>query len=234
MESVFPDFLQLVASNLRAGMTVDKALIVSAREEFNPLDEEIILAAKDLVTGKEIDEALNKMAKRTGSERIKKTVGLILTGIKSGGNLSILLEETSTNMRERIFVEKRAASSVLMYMIFIFFAVAIGAPVLFALSSILVEVLSDLLSGFPQVSDSGIDMPLMTVGEVNISANFIIWYCIIFLVVIDVLASLILGLVGKGKEGEGLKYTIPLILLSLGIFFGVRSLLSGFFSGLIG
>ena len=58
MESSFPDFIQLVSSNLRAGMTIDKALLLSSRKEFAPLDEEILHLGKDLVTGKEIFTAL--------------------------------------------------------------------------------------------------------------------------------------------------------------------------------
>src|SRR3989344_9108556 len=38
METVFPEFLELVSSNLRAGMTIDRALLLSSREEFSPLD----------------------------------------------------------------------------------------------------------------------------------------------------------------------------------------------------
>lgn len=232
MEHIFPDFLQLVSSNLRAGMTVDKALMVSAREEFHPLDYEITLAAKDLITGKNIEEALYNMGERTKSERIKKTVRLLLTGIRSGGNLSVLLEETSSNMRERNFIEKRAASSVLMYVIFIFFAVAVGAPVLFALSSILVEVVTSILSSFPASETTISTMPMLSMGEVNVSTTFIFWYALIFLIAIDILASLILGLVSKGKEKEGLKYTVPMIAISVVIFFAVRTFLSGFFSEL--
>ena len=55
-----------------------------------------------------------------------------------------------------------------------------------------------------------------------------------FLVVIDILASLILGLVSKGDEKQGLKFTLPLIAISLSIFFLVRYLLSGVMSGFIG
>src|SRR3989344_4673920 len=33
MEAVFPDFIELMASNLRAGITVDKALLISSRRE---------------------------------------------------------------------------------------------------------------------------------------------------------------------------------------------------------
>jgi len=120
MELVFPDFISLMSSNLRAGMTVDRALLMSARKEFAPLDKEISQVGKDILTGREINESMKDLGRRTKSEEIQKTIQLIISGIRSGGNLSVLLEETATNMRERVFVKKRASSNVLMYVIFMF------------------------------------------------------------------------------------------------------------------
>jgi len=229
MEDSFPDFIELMSSNLRAGMTIDKALILSSRKEFAPLDKEILSLGKDIITGREVSRALKDMADRIGSEKIHKTVNLIISGIRSGGNLSILLEETATNMRERNYVEKRAASNVLMYVIFIFFAVSIGAPLLFGLSSVLVEILTKILSSFPETQTANTGLPF-SITKINITVNFIIYFAMSFLVVIDFLASLVLGLVSKGQEREGFKYTIPLIVMSLSVFFITRFAILRYFT----
>ncbi len=231
MEDVFPDFIELMASNLRAGMTIDKALLLSSRKEFAPLDEEILNLGKDIMTGRELTQALIDLGKRIKSEKIVKTINVINSGIRSGGNLAILLEQTATNTRERNFVEKRAASNVLMYIIFIFFAVAIGAPLLFSLSTVLVQVLTTILGGLPSI-DSTVNIPI-ALTAVSISTKFILYFAIIFIVVIDILASLLLGLVSKGEEKQGLKYMAPLIALSITVFFIIRSFLSSYFEGII-
>jgi archaeal flagellar protein FlaJ len=229
MEEVFPDFLQLMSSNLRAGMTIDRAMTLSAREELAPLDKEILRAGREIATGKNIENALLDMSKRIDSEKISRVVLLIISGIKSGGNVATILEETSSNMRERNFVEKRAASNVLMYVIFIFIAVSIGAPILFSLSSILVEVLQNILSSIPEMPAELVSKGTLpfTFNKIDISLQFIMIFCIIFILVTDLLASLTLGLVNKGDEKEGLKYLLPLILISLAVFFLVRFLLKG-------
>ena len=228
MEQVFPDFISLMSSNLRAGMTVDRALVLSARKEFAPLDKEIMQVGKDILTAREISEALYDMGQRIGSDEIRKTIQLIISGIRSGGSLSVLLEQTSNNMRERNFVKKRAASNVLMYVIFIFFAVAFGAPLLFALSSVLVEIMSSIFANVPTTATNA-NLPF-TISSINISLNFVIYYSSFFIVASAILASLILGLVSNGNEKEGLKYTIPLILIGLVVFFLARMILSGYFS----
>jgi len=234
IEDVFPDFLQLMSSNLRAGITIDKAMLLSARPEFYPLDGEIQKTGKDIVTGKNIEMALLDMSERINSEKIHKTILLIISGIKAGGNLAVLLEESAVNIRERNFVEKRAASNVLMYAIFIFVAVAIGAPALFSLSTVLVEVLTKLLSGLPSMgagASTNMNMPF-TLSKINISITFIEYFSIVFIIAIDILASLILGLIMKGEEKEGLKYTIPLIISSIVVFFVMKILLGNFMAGL--
>ncbi|MBS3088694.1 type II secretion system F family protein [Candidatus Pacearchaeota archaeon] len=232
MEEVFPDFISLMASNLRAGMTIDQAMLLSSREEFAPLDKQIVRVGKDIVTGKKVNLALSDMAVRINSEKIKKIIMLITSGMGAGGNLSVLLEETATNMRERNFVEKRAASNVLMYVIFIFFAVAFGAPLLFGLSSVLVEILTNMLSSLPS-DGMNVSLPF-TLTNVTISLNFVVYFSILFMVVTDILASFVLGLVNKGEEKEGVKFIIPMIAIGLVIYFISRVILLRYFSGVFG
>ena len=64
------------------------------------------------------------MSKRIDSEKISRVITLIISGIKAGGNISDLLEQTSKNMKEKEIIEKKAASTILMYVIFIFFALS--------------------------------------------------------------------------------------------------------------
>ncbi len=227
METVFPDFIELMSSNLRAGMTIDKALLLSSRKEFAPLDREITILGKDIVTGKEITKALLEMSERIKSEKIRKTIDVIISGIKSGGNISVLLEETAVNMRERMFMEKRAASNVLMYIIFIFFAVAVGAPVLFGLSSALVHIMTNILSTIP-TTEVPINAP-MTMTKISISTSFVTWFSIIFLAVTSFLASMIIGLVSKGDEKSGLKYAIPLAAIGIIVFLLINTLMVNYF-----
>jgi len=231
VEEVFPDFLQLMSSNLRAGMTIDRSILVSSRHEFYPLDEEILRTGRDIATGKSVETALIGMSKRIGSEKIEKTILLIISGIRSGGNLAILLDETAVNMRERNFVEKRAASNVLMYVIFISLAVSIFAPALFSLSNVLVEVLTSILSNIPE-APSNANLPF-TLSKINISIDFIFYFSIVFMIVIDLFASLVIGLVNKGEEKQGLKYFPIIVVTSLFVFFVSKILISNFLGELL-
>lgn len=230
IEEIFPDFLQLMASNLRAGITIDRAMLLSARKEFEPLSREILKTGRDIAAGKEIENALMGLSKRLNNQKINKTILLLISGIKAGGNIAILLEETSVNMRERSFVEKKAASNVLMYVIFIFIAVAVGAPALFSLSGILVGTMSKLLAGVPETPPV-YNIPF-SLSKVNVSPAFIEYFSLAFIIATGVMASLILGLVSKGEEREGLKYLPYILIISLAVFFIIKLALAGFVNGL--
>ncbi|MBW2974200.1 type II secretion system F family protein [Candidatus Woesearchaeota archaeon] len=233
VESILPDVLQLMSSNLRAGLTTDKALLLSARTEFGPFQDEIHQVGKAVTMGKEISSALVDMSKKIKSEMLSKTVALIVSGLKSGGELASLLEQTARNLRREKMVDSRIRANVMTYIIFISVAVCFGSPLLFGLSSFLVEVMAQTLGSIemPETSLAGA-LPV-TFTSVSISINFVILFSIVFLVTSSILGSLILGLISKGKEREGIRFMPFLVVFSVCIFFlirfAIKNMLSGFF-----
>ena len=73
-----------------------------------------------------------------------------------------------------------------------------------------------------------------TLTNVTISLNFVVYFSILFMVVTDILASFVLGLVNKGEEKEGVKFIIPMIAIGLVIYFISRVILLRYFSGVFG
>lgn len=232
IEDLLPDALQLMSSNLRAGHTTDKALLLSSRPEFGPLKDELNLVGKSVAMGKEIDEALIEMTKRVKSNKLRKTVLLIVSGLKSGGELASLLDQTARNLRQEKFVEQRVRSNVMMYVVFIFSAIGFGAPLLFGLSSFLVEVLTTSLSSIdiPQTTVAS-SMPLKF-SSVNISIGFVKMFSLVSLITSSVLGSFILGLINKGKASRGIRYIPLLMAVSISMFFFVRFVIKGMLGGL--
>lgn len=235
VETVLPDVLQLMSSNLRAGMTTDRALLLSAREEFGAFAVELNRLGKEISTGKEIDVALLDLASRIKSEKLEKTVFLLTSGIRSGGQLSDLLDQTANNLRRQKVVDEKIRSNVLMYVIFIFVAVGIGAPVLFGLSSYLVEVLTKNLSLIEVPSESALTSSLpFALTKVSITVEFVIGFAILSLVTSSIMGAMVLGLISKGGAKYGVRLIPILIIVSISIFFIVRGLIAGLLGGVFG
>ncbi|MBT5043322.1 type II secretion system F family protein [Candidatus Woesearchaeota archaeon] len=232
VEDLLPDLLQLMASNLRAGYTIDKALILAARPEFGSFRDEINRTGKEVSTGKDFNEALIDLSSRIKSSKLEKSVRLIVAGQKSGGSLVDLLSQSATNLRQQKMIDDRIRSNVLVYVIFIFAAIGFGAPVLFSLSSFLIDIMKNVFSQVTLPDTTGsIDMPI-SFSEVTITPEFIMQYTILSMIISSVMGSMIIGLISKGKKQAGLKYIPILITLTISLFFIVRSIISGLLGGL--
>ena len=112
------------------------------------------------------------------------------------------------------------------------FTSGIGKAIVCLLSSVLVEILTSILISLPDGGTS-VNLPF-TLASINISLNFIVYFSILFMIVTDVLASMVLGLVSKGEEKEGVKFIIPIIAIGLVVYFIARVILLKYFSGVFG
>jgi len=233
VEKVLPDALQLMAMNLKAGMTTDKALLIAARPEFGPLEKELNKAGKQILAGKRITEALLEMSGRIRSPILERTIRLIVEGIKSGGELSDLLQQTAEDLQNSEVVKDEIQSNVMMYAIFIFFAAGIGAPLLYGISTYLVGVLSTQFAQLEATPEAMVgSINIMKGGHINISQSFLLLFPIVSLIVTSVFGSLIIGIVKGGTEKDGIKVIPMLLVVSLTIFFLVRLMVAGIFAGM--
>ena len=227
VESVLPDALQLMSSNLRAGLTIDNALLLSARPEFGIFAREIEHVGKEVTIGKPLDEALASIVTHTKSEKLEKTVLLIVAGLKSGGELANLLEQTARNLRNQDLTDQKIRSSVLSYVIFVVAAVGVGAPMLYGLSSFLIEVLKKVFAQIRLPASTQIDIPIK-ISQIELQPEFVILYTIISLISTSIMSSFVIGAIMKGKGKEGAKYIPFLIMLTLAVFFLARKLITSF------
>jgi len=225
IEEILSDALFLMASNLRSGFTIDKAVLLSARDEFGPFKDELIIVAKEIATGKPLEKSFQDLLKRVKSEKLDKTFSLIISGLKSGGRLADLLQETANDLKNQTLVDKKIRASVNMYAIFIFIAVGVGAPLLFGLSSFLIEVLTTILGSveIPTAVTGALGVPL-SISPGSITPLFVITFSLIFMTTTAIFGGFIIGLIKKGKEKEGIILIPALIILAIVVFFTVRIL----------
>jgi len=71
-------------------------------------------------------------------------------------------------------------------------------------------------------------------SSISVSQDFVFYFSLVFIIVMNFMAALTLGLVSKGSEKEGLRYLPIMLILSLGIFFILGRLLDGVMGGILG
>ncbi len=208
IEERLPDFLFLVASNLRAGMTPMLALKKAARPEFEPLSTEInYIAAKSLGTGSFFEELL-KMAKRMKSELLERIFVIFITGGISGGDLATMLEQIGYDIRETQLLRKKLLMGVNVYILFITISLIIGLPL--------------LLSGVYR-------MVVTTSSLADISVNteqlYLVFLCMIGIT--SILVGVFISVIKGESRAEGLIRGLGFIIITVGIYLILSYLLVG-------
>jgi flagellar protein FlaJ len=234
-EEMLPDALQLTASHIRAGLTPDKALLMAARPEFGVLEREIKWVAKQAMTGKDLSEAILGMNNRINSSLVQRTTNLIAEGIKSGGELATLLEETAEDIRNAATLRNEVRSQVMMYVIFIFLAVGIGGPALYGISTFLVESMAKISGGIdPSAFSTDVyaNSPIKF-NQVSISLDFMVKYALASIITSAIVSSVTLSLIESGNTKNTLKYAPILVAIGVIIFLVSRAFISGSMSSMI-
>ncbi len=236
VNTILPDALQLMAANIRAGMTTERAIWLSARPEFGPLEDEIHRISSKVMGGEPLTKALDNISKNINSNLLDRAVKLMNEGIRSGGEMATLLDETATDIRTAQNMREKVKANVTMYSMFIVFASVLGAPLLFALSVYFIEVTSslwveemvategfgDMGSGMMSMEGPQIDpstLKLFSIGAISITTFF---------------GGMIIGLIQKGKSINGLKYSPLMMAAGLTVFFIANILVTRVFGGFVG
>ena len=225
IEKMLPNFLSMMASNIRSGITYDRALLLSTRKEFGPLAEEIERAAKQTIAGKPLTEAMMDMAKRTRSETFAKTMRLIVEGTAAGGNLAEMLETTAIDIRQSASLKREISATIMVYRLFIVISSAIGAPLLYGLTGFLIKIFVDIRANTASTAVAGplaSSLPLMSGKGGMISPELFFWYAVTAIAVTVFLSALASGMITKGKETEGLPDLGWMLAVAFAIFFGVN------------
>ena len=118
-----------------------------------------------------------------------------------------------------------------MYVIFIFVAAGVISPVLFGLSSFLVDVLRSSFAQIDIPSTAVSTLPIQG-NTIHITTTFLIGFILAFLIANNFMASTLIGMMNTGRQREGVKYFIPMILLALPLFFLARYAIKSFLGGL--
>ncbi len=233
VESILPDALQLVAANIKSGFIPSRALVLSARKEFGPLSEGIKNVGKEMMTGKSLQESMGEMTKTIKSEVLETTVTLVTKGVRAGGQLVSLFEETAIDIRRKEVIKKEVRANIMMYAIFIGFAGCMGAPILYALSGFLVGTISRLGGMVSVPAEATAKMPLKMNFGIGISPEFLLIFSVAAILITTIFGGLIIGLISSGKEKDGIKYIPILAITSLAVFFVTGFMINMMFGGLI-
>jgi pilus assembly protein TadC len=226
IEDVLPDFLEEVSVNLRAGMSFDKALWNSVEPEFGVLDREIEIVAKRVMTGEDTEEALKEFADKYNSTLLQESMDMIIIGLKSGGNISDLIDKIVENVKSASYLKKELIASVMSYIIFISVTAVIISPILFALSFNLMEIIQGLGEKLTTTSYSALPISL---GYKTINPEDFILFSKICVIIISAVSGMIIADLREGSIKAGMKYVLIFIPVAYFTYLGMLGIFASIF-----
>lgn len=229
LEEVWPEYLQLVVSNINAGMLIDVALWSAVKPKYKVLAKEIEQVAKQTLTGKELGEALTEFADKYDSVMVQRTINLLIEGMESGGRIATLLNKISLDIQDTKIMRKEMSASVMTYSIFISFATIAAAPFLFALSTQLLIIIQTIIGKLGETSTT----TMISFSADNVKIEDFKVFAYLMLTITSFMSACLIGSIRRGSIKDGLKF-IPLFIISTLVIYYLSSiLLASLFGNLI-
>jgi len=133
IDAELPFALRHMSTELRAGIGLYRVLQTIAIGEYGYLSEEMARVINEVEQGADTKDALKNLAYRTKSFSLRNTINHILRALKSGGNLSDILNTTANDVsfEIRLTLESFAGKMNFIGVIYIFIGIVI--PVMLAI-----------------------------------------------------------------------------------------------------
>lgn len=215
LEERLPDYLTLVSTNLKGGLSFEKSLWAAIKPEFGVLANEIALVSKKVLTGSDVNEAMLEFSMKYESPLLRRAINLIVGEMESGGRIVEVIDKVIDNLKKTRQLKEEMAANTVTYIIFIGALVIVICPLLFSLSYQLVKIMIAFGGKLSGTVSSG-QMPLRF-QQAGIKPFHFRVFSIVAIAIIATFSAMIVSIIETGNIKGGLKY-IPLFLLS-GVFF---------------
>ena len=204
IEKTAPDFLRQLSSMLQVGLSFENAMEDMSQYGEGPLYDEMRRTIIEIKMGRNFDDAWRAMSKRLKSKELERIFDIILDGRKSGSSISRVLEDISEDLRDLMALKRERKSAVMMSVMFLLISAVIATP--FAIG--MVGVYSEFMQSYGIESEIILTAPL--VGE-------------IYLIIHSILVGFIVCIIMYGDVKKGIKFSLPLVAASFGIFYFIST-----------
>ncbi len=207
-----PKFLREVAEAGRSGLTLTRAIEISAQRKYGPLTKELRRVVAQLSWGVSLEHAMESFSERVDTLLGRRTARLIIEVSRSGGDVQGVLESINKHIGDLQAIERERKSSLRPYVAIVYIAVAIFLftdilliNTFFKEVSRLQEVQQTVVSG--ALLQSAIDVPQLVRVLFHTS------------IVQAFFGGLVAGKMGEGSSGAGMKHALILMIVSFLSFF---------------
>jgi flagellar protein FlaJ len=215
-ESV-PDFLDRLASVNEAGLTVVRSIERVAESDLGALTPEIRRTRADIRWGADVQTALRRLERRTGTAMISRAVTLITNAMAASGDVAPVLRIAASEAQDsyRLYEDRRR--QMLTYLIVIYLSFLVFLGIVGALKLSFIPAIEQAAAQTTAGSDVQVTGGVLSGLQSADTAAFQVLF--FHVTAIQGLCSgLVAGLLGEGSVADGLKHATVLLTLSYVVF----------------
>ncbi len=217
MEDVLADFLRYVVENLKGGLSFEKALWESIRPRFGVLAMEVRLVAKRVMTGEDLDHALEEFSNKYDSPMLRRSFNLVVEGIRGGSQVADIIERVEANIRATQELKREISVTNTTYVMFITLIICVVSPGLFGLGYTVLHVMGNLATKIGPALAAGVSGASLF-ADLEINPESLVVFSRCALVTVSIFSSMIISMIKNGNVKEGIPYIPVFIGVSLGSY----------------
>jgi archaeal flagellar protein FlaJ len=209
IDNNIPHLIRDIADAGRSGMTLTRAIEISAERDYGPLTAEIKKLIAKISFRVPLEKALQFFADRTGTMLSRRTSMLVAEANKSGGDIQESMESVAKHVQEIQYLERKRRATLrpfigVMYISFAVFLVT----VYLLISSFFKQLANTSFGGGGGSSIGGVGFSFVSLPLPKITAVFL------YMGMIEALfAGLVGGKMASGYMKDGLKHAILLMMI---------------------
>ena len=213
-----PRLLREIAESGKTGLTLVRAIEVSAERDYGPLTPELKHMIVQISWGTSLDEALRSFARRARTKLAQRTADLIAEVARSGGDTQEIMEQLNKHIWELQSIDRERYAQMRPYavVVYIAFGVFLFTDIMLIRSFFtqIVELQAKVLEtqgvgGAASIFGGASQIDVGLLKKILYHAT----------VIQAALGGLVAGKMSEGKLGAGLKHVMLLLLISFIAFF---------------
>ena len=210
MEERFPEFLRDLSESRKAGMTMARAVEMSAKGDYGYLTPEIRRMAIQISWGVSFTDALRRFGDRIKTPLVQRTTSLVVKASEAGGKISDVIDAAAKNVREIKILQAERKMEMQMYLLIIYVA-------FFVFLAVIMILAATFLPEFAKATEAaGSGVGSISFGNVSLEEYKFIYICTALVQAVG--NGAVAGLLGEGKMAAGLRHGTIMVIVTYILF----------------
>jgi flagellar protein FlaJ len=207
IDNNIPHLIRDIADAGRSGMTLTRAIEISAERDYGPLTRELKKLIAKISFRVPLEKALQYFADATGTTLSRRSAMLISEANKSGGDIQESMESVSKHVQEIQYLERKRRATLRPFIGVMYISFAVFLVTVYLLISSFFKQLANTNFG-SGASVGGVGFNFISLPLDKITAVFL------YMAMIEALfAGMVGGKMASGYLKDGLKHAIILMMI---------------------